>query len=71
MIKTDKRENFIKRLSTSRMKEKKQVNVTKVSTHVEKNIEIEKLFNGLKKKYTLGKSRDVQQLKMEFKKFYE
>lgn len=71
MIKTDKREKFIQRLTTSKMQKKKPIEVIKANSQVDKGIEIDKLFNGLKQKYIVGKSQKLQQLKMEFKKFYE
>ena len=71
MIKTDKREKFIKTLNISKIRTDKRLDFTKTSIQVDKGLEINELFNGLKKRYTLGSTRDIKYLKMEFKKFYE
>ena len=71
MIKTDKREKFIKRLNISKVKTFKQIDITRNSVQVDKGLEIDKLFDEVKKKYTLGSRKNIDYVKMEFKKFYE
>jgi len=71
MIKTDKREKFIKQLNISKVKTFKQLDLTRNSVQVDKGLEIDKLFDVLNKKYTLGSRKHVEYVKMEFKKFYE
>ena len=71
MIKTDKREKFIKRLNISKVKTFKQLDITRKSVQIDKGIEIDKLFDELNQKYTLGSRKNIDYVKMEFKKFYE
>ena len=71
MIKTDKREKFIKRLNISKVKTIKQLDITRNSIQVDKGLEIDKLFDELNKKYSLGSRKNIDYVKMEFKKFYE
>ena len=70
MIKTDKREKFMNTLSFSKTMRVKPLELNRKNIE-DKSLETSKLFNGLKKKYTLGSKRNVEYVKMEFKKFYE
>jgi len=71
MIKTDKREKFIKTLNISKVRTFKQLDLTRNSIQINKGLEIDKLFDVLNKKYILGSLKHVEYVKMEFKKFYE
>jgi len=71
MIKTDKRKKFIKRLNISKVKTFKQLDLTRNSVQVDKGLEIDKLFDALNKKYSIGAKKNLDYVKMEFKKFYE
>lgn len=72
MLSLDKREKFIKRLSTTQLKEKVNISITQSSIKVDKNLKFEVLFDELQKKYSMNQksARDGAYLKMEVKKQY-
>ena len=71
MIQTNKREKFIKTLNISKVKIFKQLDITKNTLQVDKGLKTDKLFDEVNKKYIVGSRKNIDYIKMEFKKFYE
>ena len=70
MLYQDKRVDFIKNLSSSRLKKSLEIDLNKNSIKIDKSIKIEKLYSSLTQKYRVEQKKDIEYLKFELKKQY-